>query len=65
MSQQTNAIAVCSSESSEILRNNVRQQLSTDVNEFLTRGGNVSKIADNVRADPPRKPNMTYGSSPI
>jgi len=65
MSQQTNAIAVCSSESSENLRNNVRQQLSGDVSEYLKQGGSVSQIANNVRADPPRKPNMTYGSAPI
>lgn len=66
MSQQANGpLAVCSSESPATIRNTVRQQLNSDVSEFLKRGGNVSQIADNVRADPPKKPNMTYGSTPI
>jgi len=66
MSQETSgAIAVCSSESSSNLRNNVRQQLNSDVAEFLSRGGAVSEIEDNVRADPPKKPAMNYGSAPI
>jgi hypothetical protein len=65
MSQQEGSITACSSESPENLRHNVRQQLSSDVDAFLNGGGNVEKVADNVRADPPRKPNMTYGSAPI
>jgi hypothetical protein len=66
MSQQTTGpLSVCSSESPATIRNTVRQQLNSDVAEFLSRGGNVSQIADNVRADPPRKPNMNYGSAPI
>ena len=66
MSQQASGpLAVCSSESPATIRNTVRQQLNSDVSEFLNRGGNVSQIADNVRADPPKKPNMTYGSTPI
>lgn len=65
MSQQEGSITACSSESPENLRRNVRQQLSSDVEAFLKGGGNVEKVADNVRADPPRKPNMTYGSAPI
>jgi hypothetical protein len=66
MSQQANGpIAACSSESPANLRNNVRQQLSADVEAFLSKGGAVSQIADNVRADPPKKPTMNYGSAPI
>ena len=65
MSQQEGSITACSSESPENLRRNVRQQLSSDVEAFLKGGGNVEKVADKVRADPPRKPNMTYGSAPI
>lgn len=66
MSQEASgAIAVCSSESSCNLRNNVRQQLNSDVASFLNGGGAVSQIGDNVRADPPKKPAMNYGSAPI
>jgi len=66
MSQQANGpLDVCSSESPSTIRNTVRHQLTSDVAEFLSRGGNVSKIEDNVRADPPKKPSMSYGSAPI
>ncbi|MDX1451290.1 MAG: hypothetical protein R3183_01950 [Oleiphilaceae bacterium] len=65
MSQQDAALLDVSSESSEEQRNDVRNQLNSDVEAFLKNGGRVQQIADNVRADPPKKPNMTYGSAPI
>jgi len=65
MSQEAMALAECSSESTEIVRENVRQQLSSDVDLFLSNGGNVQRVDNNVRADPPKKPNMNYGSAPI
>lgn len=66
MSKQTAALAAdCSSDSTEVIRESVRAQLSNDVEAFLKRGGRVQEIADNVRADPPKKPTMTYGSAPI
>lgn len=63
--QQASVIVECSSESPAAVRDSVRQQLSSDVESFLKGGGQVKKIANNVRADPPKKPNMTYGSAPI
>ena len=42
-----------------------RDQLARDMEEFMKRGGAVQHIADNVRADPPRKPSADYGSAPI
>lgn len=65
MSKQAIPLAECNSESSSSLRENVRRQLSSDVESFLMSGGRVQNIDDNVRADPPKKPNMTYGSAPI
>ena len=65
MSKQAAVIVECSSESPAALRETVRKQLSSDVESFLKNGGQVQKIADNVRADPPKKPSMTYGSAPI
>jgi len=65
MSQQITPLEECTSESPESIRNDVRQKLSSDVESFLKNGGRVQKIADNVRADPPKKPSMTYGSAPI
>ncbi len=48
-----------------IERDEVRSQLQADVEAFLSRGGQVTQIDNNVRADPPRKPTMNYGSAPI
>lgn len=63
--QQEAALLEVSSESPNELRNDVRNQLNSDVEAFLKNGGRVQQIADNVRADPPKKPSMTYGSAPI
>ena len=46
-------------------RQKVRDQLARDMEAFMKRGGMVQRIADNVRADPPRKPSTDYGSAPI
>lgn len=52
-------------ELTETQRREVRCKLHNDVESFLLQGGQVQKIDDNVRADPPRKPTINYGSSPI
>ncbi|MFT6029085.1 MAG: hypothetical protein ACI8O8_000819 [Oleiphilaceae bacterium] len=59
------AIAECSSESPQIVRENIREKLSNDIESFLKNGGNVQRVENNVRADPPKKPSMNYGSAPI
>ncbi len=46
-------------------RREMRANLDRDIQAFLSRGGQVQHIDANVRADPPRKPNMNYGSAPI
>lgn len=46
-------------------RKEIRDSLDRDIEAFLSRGGQVQQIADNVRADPPRKPNINYGAAPI
>ncbi|WP_250656721.1 hypothetical protein [Alkalimarinus coralli] len=46
-------------------RAQVRSQLMSDVEAFLNSGGQVTQVDNNVRADPPRKPSMSYGSAPI
>ena len=65
MSQEAIVLPECSSESPRVVRENVRQQLSTDIEEFLKQGGSVKRVDNNVRADPPKKPSMNYGSAPI
>ena len=46
-------------------RQRARSQLSSDVEEFLSRGGAISEIDPEITADPPRKPQPKYGSRPI
>ncbi len=43
----------------------VREALSSQIEEFLSKGGQISEIAPNVVADPPKKPTSNYGSRPI
>jgi len=65
MPQEAVALAECSSESPQVIRDSVKQQLHSDVASFLQNGGSVQQVDDNVRADPPKKPSMNYGSAPI
>ncbi|MCP5161315.1 MAG: hypothetical protein H6999_12165 [Hahellaceae bacterium] len=50
---------------SQAERHKMRSKLSEDVEAFLNQGGKVVSVADNERADPPKKPAMNYGSAPI
>jgi hypothetical protein len=65
MSQDALSLSEYSSESPQNVRENIRQQLSNDIENFLKNGGNVQRVENNVRADPPKKPSMNYGSTPI
>jgi len=65
MPQEAVALAECSSESTHERRDSAQQKLSHDVASFLLKGGNVQQVDNNVRADPPKKPSMNYGSAPI
>lgn len=42
-----------------------REALARAMEEFLSRGGRVQEVDDNVVADPPKKPDSKYGSRPI
>lgn len=46
-------------------RDNIRQQLQSDVEAFLAAGGQIREIAPNVVSDPPKKPQSNYGGQPI
>ncbi len=50
---------------SQAMKQMIRDQLQNDIEAYLQRGGVVQSIADNVRADPPRKPDLSYGGGPI
>jgi len=51
--------------SSLAARNKMRESMAADVEAFLSRGGQITQVDDNVMADPPRKPQTNYGSRPI
>lgn len=46
-------------------RQQLRRSMEDDVAAFLARGGKIQQVEDNVMADPPRKPQSSYGSRPI
>ncbi|MFK4751697.1 MULTISPECIES: hypothetical protein [Oceanospirillaceae] len=50
---------------SSTAHNELRDSLEGDVEAFLSRGGRIQQVDDNVMADPPRKPQSNYGSRPI
>jgi hypothetical protein len=43
----------------------LRDTIAADVEAFLARGGSIEKIADDHRADPPKKPESNYGRGSI
>ncbi|ACE85916.1 hypothetical protein [Cellvibrio japonicus] len=46
-------------------RQKVRDELESQIAEFLARGGKISEVPANVTADPPKKPTSDYGGRPI
>lgn len=46
-------------------RRHVREQLESDVEAFLRNGGKIVEVAEDVRADPPKKPESKYGTRSI
>lgn len=43
----------------------LRLAMAAEVEAFLSRGGKIQEVGANVMADPPRKPQTSYGSRPI
>lgn len=46
-------------------RERIRNRLADDVDQFLSRGGNIEEIEAHVTGDPPTKPVSKYGGRPI
>ena len=46
-------------------REPVRTQLAADVEAFLARGGNIQEVPKDFRADPPKRPESSYGRGSI
>ncbi len=43
----------------------IRSVLDSDVDKFLKSGGKINSIKSNVIADPPKRPESSYGSKSI
>lgn len=46
-------------------RQRLRDQLSSDIEAYLAKGGKISQVDSNVSADPPKRPESNYGQRPI
>ena len=46
-------------------RRHVREQLESDVEAFLRGGGKIVAVEEDLRADPPKKPESKYGTRSI
>ncbi len=46
-------------------RDRIRKKICDEVEEFLQAGGHIDHVAQNVTADPPRKPENHYGGRSI
>jgi hypothetical protein len=46
-------------------RQKARDELESQIAEFLARGGKINQVEPNVTADPPKKPTSDYGGRPI
>ena len=64
MSEQTNNAAPTDVHSIET-KEPVRNQLAEDVERFLKKGGNIEAVPVDFRADPPQRPENTYGRGSI
>jgi len=46
-------------------RQKIRDELASDVEAFLARGGKIAEIELNVTPEPPKKPESDYRNRPI
>jgi hypothetical protein len=46
-------------------RLSLKARLDADIENFLKAGGKVTYVEKDLRADPPKRPSMNYGTAPI
>ncbi|WP_439135914.1 hypothetical protein [Pseudomaricurvus sp.] len=46
-------------------RKRLRDQLQSEVEAFLARGGQIQRVDPNTTSDPPQRPSNNYCSRPI
>jgi len=42
-----------------------RRRIKEEIDEFLKKGGEITKVDTNVMSDPPKRPESNYGGQPI
>lgn len=62
---QTVPLEKASETHSVTAREPVRSQLAADVEAFLQRGGSIQEVPRDYRADPPKRPEASYGRGSI
>jgi len=50
---------------SMLAKDRERQKLQADIEAFLSSGGKIQTVDNNVVGDPPKRPESSYGSQPI
>ena len=53
------------SENNLSVKDDIRQKLNDDVEEFLKTGGRIEHVDMGITSDPPKKPESNYGRRPI
>ena len=46
-------------------RKRLRELMDIQIEEFLSKGGQIEEVPSNVVSDPPKKPESNYGNRPI
>lgn len=46
-------------------RRRLREMLTSQIEEFLNKGGTIETVPSNITANPPKKPESNYGNRPI
>lgn len=46
-------------------RRRLREMLTSQIDEFLEKGGKIEAVPSNITANPPKKPEANYGNRPI
>jgi hypothetical protein len=65
LSDADDADEVVADADAEEARAALRDTIAADVEAFLKRGGSIEKVADDQRADPPKKPESNYGRGSV
>lgn len=65
ITETSEALASSDSSSSLAQKEQERRRIQAEIEAFLAAGGKINTVSSNVVADPPKKPQSSYGSQPI